>query len=349
VPQYYRQAPLLTAVMPVHSTVPVTARDYFVVASTRAELLARLEILIDPQHSDDALRQQYFGRTRSQRYAPGDTRGWKLTEAREALRKEPDLAKFICRCLYRPFVWRFVIWHPAMIDWPRTEFTRHLLPGDISTFPSPQRVLLTRRQSIAGKQCNFFWISDCLPLDGVIRSDNRGSESFFPLWLMGDESRPTRSNFNTKFLERLVQRWGPETSPERLLHYCYALFHSTGYRLRHASGLALEFPRVLLPSTRDLFDKLADLGGQLVECHLTDPHQVVNPGIVDKDMVRQVEQFQAGTYQVCRKWLSVENTPRESLAFVALQQLLARTLVLQRAIEVHIEEAGGYPAAFVSA
>jgi predicted helicase len=349
VPEYYRQAPLLTTVMPVHSTVPVTARDYFVVASTQAELLARLEILIDPQYSDDALRQQFFSRTRSQRYAPGDTRGWKLTAAREALRKEHDLARFIRRCLYRPFVWRFVIWHPAMIDWPRAEFTRHLWASDTSTLPSPQRVLLTRRQSIAGKQCNFFWIADCLPLDGVIRSDNRGSESFFPLWLMGDESRPIRSNFETTFLERVVQRWGPEISPERLLHYCYALFHSPGYRLRHASGLALEFPRVLLPSTSELFDQLADLGGQLVECHLTDPHQVVDPGSVDNAMRQQVEQFQAGTYHVCRKWLSLENASRESPAFAALQQLLARTLTLQHEIDVHIEQAGGYPAAFVSA
>ena len=333
IPREYWRAPLLTDLMPIHSTVPVTARDHFVVARTTEELLERIAHFSNPRVSDAKIRAKYFQRTRSHRYEPGDTRSWKLSAAREIIRDAGDPQQFIRRCLYRPFVWRYVFWHPAMIDWPRAEFTRHLENGNLA--------LIARRQSIAGREANFFWVTDCLPLDGVIRSDNRGSESFFPLWRVAADEQPADeqnrvSNFNSE-----------QISPAELFAYVYALFHSPTYRARYSGCLGMEFPRVLMLHSQELFATLAKIGQQLIELHLTDPHEESSSNLQSAICdLQSVEDFHVGTYNVCRKWLQMEEQSRDSAAFGRLQGLIGATLQLQQAIDEPIASAGGFPVAF---
>lgn len=166
----------LDEIMPVHSTAAVTARDSFAIAFRPDELLTRMQELTDDSLSDHELRRRFFSRTRSRRYPSGDTRSWKLPEAREHARRAKDLRSLLRRCLYRPFDWRWVFWTDWMIDWPRNEVTRHMLAGD-------NLALVTRRQMIPNQPANYFYVADQIVIDGLIRSDNRGSESFFPLFL----------------------------------------------------------------------------------------------------------------------------------------------------------------------
>ncbi len=62
-----------------------------------------------------------------------------------------------------------------MIDWPRDRLMSALLMGE-------NLALVTRRQSPAAQEWTYAWITDTIALDGLIRSDNRGSESVFPLF-----------------------------------------------------------------------------------------------------------------------------------------------------------------------
>ena len=127
----YDSAWSLAEAMPLNTTAPVTARDHFVVGFTAEELSARMaNESRDLSIPDDEIRQRYFHRTRSARYQSGDTRGWKLCQARRIVAADDRLGSKIIRCLYRPFDWRYVFWHPAMIDWPRNEVTRHLIDSE---------------------------------------------------------------------------------------------------------------------------------------------------------------------------------------------------------------------------
>src|SRR5262249_42449031 len=107
--------------------------------------------------------------------------------------------------------------------------------------------------------CTFFWISDCLALDGVIRSDNRGSESLFPLYV--DEQHNFAAAFVDEFAAAASLRWQSRGcgdlvntfGPEDLLAYIYALFHSTHYREKHADELRRDFPRIVTPTTAEQF------------------------------------------------------------------------------------------------
>lgn len=63
-------------------------------------------------------------------------------------------------------------------------------------------------------------------------------------------------------------RIGEEPTPEELFYYIYAVLYSPTYRKRYEEFLRIDFPRVPLPSDRASFERLSELGKELVELHL---------------------------------------------------------------------------------
>ena len=370
-PAEYARGLRLPDAMPVYTTAPVTARDGLVVAFTREELLRRIERFCDLLVSDERIRGELFPRSRTARYPAGDTRSWKLSEVRRQLAEETDLGRFVQRCLYRPLDWRFVFWHEAMIDWPRTEVMRHLVGGVPKSGVESEAnlALIARRQMLPAQPCTYFWVTDCLTLDGVIRSDNRGSEAVFPQWLVGAGSERTLN------LADAASSVGPA-----FVEYAYALFHAPGYRARYADDLRRDFPRVMLPREEALSMRLRQLGGQLVRLHLLreEPEEVggesrgeLEPGLsVDAGYPRwdancvwvrsdaaiakcseAAWQFRAGGHQVLRKWL-VDRRGRllggeEVQQYRRMVGAIERTLELLPDIDAAVAEHGGWADAFV--
>lgn len=284
----YAAGPRLCDIMPVNSTAVVTARDRFVLAMDRTELRDRMRAFADPRISDQEVRARFFTNTRSRKYPPGDTRGWHLAEARRRMQADAALEEYVRSCLYRPFDHRHVFWAPWMIDWPRSNVMEPLARGN-------NVALIARRQSPPALPCNYFWISDTIVVDGAVRSDNRGSESVFPLYVFDSGvvdqtvlaepgARVTDGsllpNLSREFVQacasQLGMPWKPDATdsfgrmltPEALLYYMYALFHCPRYRNRFAEQLCIDFPRVLVPRNRDLFSTLSRLGGSLAHAHL---------------------------------------------------------------------------------
>jgi hypothetical protein len=144
--------------------------------------------------------------------------------------------------------------------------------------------LIARRQML-GTNLTFFFATDCLISDGVIRSDNKGSESLFPLYLYPEPgdlvARAGReANLNPKFVGAIGAAielpWAGEGrgdlratfGPEDVLHFMYAQFFSPAYRQRFSDLLRMDFPRVFLPGNRGLFAALCRCGADLMALHL---------------------------------------------------------------------------------
>src|SRR5207249_5573305 len=119
------------------------------------------------------------------------------------------------------------------------------------------------------------------------------------------------------------------------------ILHSPEYRRRYAESLKIDFPRVPLPGSLDLFWALARLGEKLVTRHLMEPPvldgpitkyvgpngpevvrvgwsedtvwldaaatrvgQLATPGAIGfRGVPEAVWNFRIGGYQVCEKWL----------------------------------------------
>ena len=287
----YERGWRLCDAMPLYASAPVTARDGLVVAFDEEELASRMRALGDSAVSDDEIRRRYLARTRSPRCQSGDTRSWRLAAARREWAGKRQWRRFVRECQFRPFDRRVVLWTESMIDWPRHRVTRHLLAGE-------NLALVARRQMPPHEACSYFWVTDVVALDGVIRSDNRGSESLFPLYLCGDkESAQAKGlgrngahrkdggalaaanfapEFVAEFASQLRLEWLSHDcgdlkkcfGPLDLFHFVYATFHSTEYRTRYAEQLRVDFPRVFVPKNRSLFRALCRAGEELVNCHL---------------------------------------------------------------------------------
>lgn len=355
-PPEYAAAWSLADAMPVNASAPVTARDHFVVAFTAEELRTRIEQFCDLTIPDDEIRNRFFHRTRSARYQLGDSRGWKLAEARRLVAADDHWPDKIVRCLYRPFDWRYVFWHSAMIDWPRTEVTQHLMEAECgiadgltandSAFRPPHSTLclIARRQQLPTQPCTFFWITDGLALDGVIRSDNRGSESLFPLYLRAKDENGNailRANFAETFIDQFRAATGLEWvalgsgdrrrtfGPEDVLAYVYAIFHSSLYRTRFAEELRVAFPRVVPPRGVQFFEHMCDCGRELIQLHLLQ----ATYSAATLHLPPPIAAFRAGGYVALRKWLQPPHRSTSDLQYERIVAAIARTIEVMEEID----------------
>ena len=276
----------ITKVMPVNVTGIVTARDHFVIDFDEDSLLQRMTVLRDVSVSDETIRDGYFAGKGSRKYPPGDSRGWKLPDARRKVSSDPEWDR---RCLpihYRPFDERQIYYVPWMIDWPRTEAMPHMLEGkNIALVTSRMTKGETFRHAqvtrniaevicMSPKTSNNGFVFPLYLYPGVGSAD----QEMFDPWSRGRRGR--RPNLDPEFvrsIERITSlefvsdgRDGTPTSfgPEDVLGYIYALFHSPEYRRRFESMLRIDFPRVPLPGSPNLFRNLARLGSELVVRHL---------------------------------------------------------------------------------
>ncbi len=304
--QEFRSGFSLEQVMPENVTAPVTARDHLVVAMSREELIARIEKFCDSKTSDAQIRRHFFSRPRSHKYPAGDTRGWRLADARRWLQQSDAWRRCIRPCWYRPFDRRMILWCEQMIDWPRGALIQQLISeeatgeqNDLSKnshanhnishnggFETLQLALIARRQIPPAHDAQFFWIVDGLTLDGVIRSDNRGSESVFPLYRCEthDGQLHRTLNFSPELLAAYAAASGRQNrvAPlendlplgRELLCVIYAEFFSPAYRNRFADCFRAAFPRVFPPKSAELCRKLHAMGRRLIELHLLRAEQL---------------------------------------------------------------------------
>ena len=192
-----------------------------------------------------------------------------------------------------------------------------------------------------------------------ITISNKGACYLFPLYLYPGKSLSSsiidshrRPNFSLRFLAALSNALDlPQSdesdglpsgvSPEDIFGYIYAILHSPEYRKRYRDFLRIDFPRIPLPKSLDLFRQLAALGNQLVSLHLLNHPALQSPAVQHFGKNRQVVKagwtkenggavwldgkgnksnfrrgtsgfspvpedvwkFHIGGYQVCEKWL----------------------------------------------
>jgi len=338
----YHNAWRITDVFPVGSNGVQTSRDHLVVDVDGEVLVKRIEGFLDPDRSDAEVRARFFGAKSVRDYLPGDTRGWKVGEARAALPKVCSWRQAVARYLYRPCDTRFLLYHASMVDWPRTDVMRHLL--------EPNRALCVGR---AGLVTSGTW--DLVFCTRQICDHNlfyRGSSLNLPLYLYPDGDLPRglfahedgrMPNLSGRFVDALTAKLGVQfvaegpgnlrktLGPEDVFHYAYAVFYSPTYRMRYAEFLKIDFPCLPLTGDLELFRALAARGAELAALHLLESPKledfltdwpVKGDNVVEKvqytekdhrvsinktqyfgGVPKAVWEFHVGGYQVCHKWL----------------------------------------------
>ena len=253
----------LTEVFGLTSTCIKTLKDDLATAFDKTEVRNNIELFRNVRTSKENIKL---------RFGVEDVVQWKVEPARRAIR-DVRLEDFITQYQARPFDYRWMFYHGAVVGSPRTEVMRNLLK-------TSNRALIANRKIRTG-DCYHFWVTTKICVSEIISSAD--NSNCFPLYVLAEENelqleKDFRPNFSTNFLKQLcsvlgvkqVQKNGVPVglTPEDIFHYAYAVFYSPGYRSRYAEYLKIDFPRLPLTGNLDLFRALARLGRELTTLHL---------------------------------------------------------------------------------
>ena len=259
----------MTDLFPVNVTGIVTMGDEFALAETRNELMNRLEKFKNEDISENALKSQY---NLGKNYA-----NFILVNKKDLALRDDKYVK----CSYRPFEDKWTFFDNKIIWRWRFNVMQHFLLGD-------NMGLVVRRQQPESRDLYLF-TSDKIISDGFIRSDNKGSESIFPLYVYNDltllgSSDSRTPNLNPSISKQIAEGIGlvftnepidypigqekTTFAPIDLLDYIYAVLHSPAYREKYKEFLKIDFPRVPYPKDADSFWQLVEKGKAIRELHL---------------------------------------------------------------------------------
>lgn len=366
----YETWPRLSDWMPVYSNGIETHKDSLTIHFSQAELRRTVEAAL----SDTVENVRY------NLEVGDDGRDWKLSSAIESLRSMTDASISITKITYRPFDVRFTVLNTesgGFIAYPRWDVMSHLvgIRGNLA-------VVSARLHARGGG-----WDSCVLTRYPTEKKtgDSTRSSTIFPLFVADASNLQAHAAVRTNVSEHLVDGMRnclsiKELPAADLFAYFCALMHSPQYRLRYERYLKLDFPRLPLTSSLDLFRALAKLGGELVALHLMESPLLAKAittytGITEPQVEKlsyangtvwldkkqtcgfagvpeAVWSFHIGGYQVCHKWLKDRKGRALSKEDIAHYQkivvALNETIRIMKEIDETIEKHGGWPGAFVT-
>ena len=265
-------------IFPVNSVGIVTARDALTVRWSQREIWGVVQEMVVGEEED--VRDRYgLGK---------DVQDWKVAWAQRDLRASGPSNSKVTPILYRPFETRYTYYtgeSRGFLCRPRAEVMGHMLGENVG-------LCVGRAGQVIGADGWDIVTACSSPTD--FNLFRRGGNCLFPLylhpgvgksdvlafspWPKGRYGR--RPNLDPAFVDRLSQaatlRFVGDGAgdlrttfgPEDLLAYIYAVFHSPEYRARYEADLKLDFPRVPLPGSTNLFRQLARRGHDLLSFHL---------------------------------------------------------------------------------
>lgn len=373
----YEQFVSVVDLFPVNSTGIKTHRDHFAIAFDCETLERRVRAFRDLS-VDDAVIADEFGLS--------DSSAWRLHDRRRSLAARADWASYLMHTIHRPFDYKWIYYDADIVELPRLDTMRHLLPS-----AQPNVALCFPRN------LRESWNHHALVSRAVVHKDALSSlDTCYaaPLFLthshddqLVTEFRPNLSSTARNWL-RSVASAVDEAACLKFLGYCYAVLWSDTFAHRYAEFLKTDFPRIPLSTNTEMFETLAQAGNRLSSLHLMEsteplksPASYAGPAdpLVGKvrwldDSVwldasassskgtagsnpavfigvhQSIWDFRLGGYQVCEKWLKDRKGRTLSDDDIAhyrwIVAALSETTRLMGEIDEVIEEYGGWPAAF---
>lgn len=268
----YEEGWRISDVFPINSCGVKTHRDYLVIDFDRDHLVNRFKDIATSQDEEKLKRD----------FQIKETNSWTLKEARKSLSLK-NIEDYIYSYLYRPYDIRYIFYSDRFIDRDRRSLMHHMLRSD-------NIGLVANRTTSPESQFSHLFVSRLL-IDVRMLPDYGGAPYIFPLYLyltdkdtedslLSMEKGTREPNISSKFIAAIESKLGmkflPKSQvglkstfcPEDIIHYTYAVLHSSTYRDRYAEFLRIDFPRLPLTSDRNLFKALTARGEKLKALHL---------------------------------------------------------------------------------
>jgi len=291
----------------VNVTGVVTARDSFVIDFQKPILKKRMEEFSDINFTDDSIRRKFFGNKKEGKYLAGDSRGWKMVEARKTIQSF-NHNDIIQKIAYRLFDDRYIYYHSSMVDWGREKFMYHFINKD--------NVGIDLCRQLVTDEYSHIFVTNKIVDDSFVSNKSRERGYVFPLYLYPDnpeqqiiiQTAERIPNLNTEIIKQIAEKLGltftneKETTentfaPIDILDYIYAVLHSLTYREKYKEFLKIDFPRVPYPKDQNTFWQLVKLGEEIRQIHLLESPTVekyITQYPIDGDNIVTKPKYQDG-------------------------------------------------------
>ena len=361
--QNYLKWKRIDEIFPVNVTGIVTARDKFVIDHDKQSLKSKIGTFINDNLTDDYIKEFLKAILGRKRVEDVENYAWRVSEARRELKKVENLDKYFTKILYRPFDVRYIFFHDSVVWRTRKDVMRHMLEGNIA-------LIIPKRVETMTPWRHCFCSGNLIEHVAV---SLKTIDYVFPLFLypcrdkkgIVDQHRTEREpNISPEIFKKLASAYGRKPTPEDILYYIYAVFYSNIYREKYAEFLKIDFPRVPFTVDYEIFERMGELGKELVELHLLRSQLLDVPiakyrGRGDNNKIEKVKYDEArkriyinddkyfdnvapevwnyhiGGYQVLRKYLKdrkgrvMDDAPRYCRIITAIQ----KTIELQNKID----------------
>ncbi len=189
----YEVLPRINDFMEVHSKGLVTGRDDFDLDMSEPPLLSRMEDFATSTLPDDELVKKYN---------LNPTPWWPVEKARKEMPMPAKFSSFVERILYRPFDWRFIFYHPAVVMSPRRPVMQHMDQG------YPNLLFITSRMT-KGESYRHVLVATGLAEAILLSSKTSNNAICFPLYLYSENRSGTRRpNLTTDFMSLFKEKTG---------------------------------------------------------------------------------------------------------------------------------------------
>ena len=268
----------------VNVTGVLTARDAVVIDMDKSALLSRIKKFADIQYSDEEIRRWLFPNKKDGKYLAGDSRGWKLIEARKKI-VENNHTTIIRDIDYRPFDTRKIYYSTDMVDWGRQKYMHHFIAG--------KNVGLMICRQTAIDSWEHIGITKTIADDSRVSNRSKERGYILPLYLYPEnngqqtigKTTDRKPNLKQEIVNDIAKKLGLTYTSEKetientfapidILDYVYAVLHSPDYREKYKEFLKIDFPRVPYPKDKNTFWELVKLGGEIRQIHLLESPKV---------------------------------------------------------------------------
>jgi hypothetical protein len=272
----YQRFVSIRTLMPIGTSATQTKRDALFIDFDARSLADRMKELLESGPTAEMAKL----------YPLEESAGWSPSRLRGVQYDARNVRPY----LYRPFDNRAIYYDDRILGRSRITVFQHLLRPNIA--------IATLRQTVDDGFRHVFCTTELCDINLTI--GHHVSDQVFPLYLYGSGDQGTLDSERTPNLSEpvvrrissaLELRWTDDEQgdlqrtlgPRDIFDYVYALLHSPGYRARYVEFLKIDFPRLPVALSLELFGELTRLGGELVAMHLIEaPAQRAVVSLYDK-------------------------------------------------------------------
>ena len=256
----YKKGYSLNDIFNISGNGIVTKRDKLVISFDKITLLNNLKKFGNTNYNDNEIASIFNLPTI-------DKDKWNLSEARKHIIENGINENKIIKFLYRPFDQRYLYYDDILVARLVEKISKNMGKENLA--------LIVGRYGSAVSQ-EFMWniafISDTVT---DLNLFYRGGAKVYPLYIYEDiegilysDENNKYENFNIEFKEYLNKFYSDSCSPEQIFSYIYSLLYSPSYRVKYHDFLNVDFPNILFPKSKEVFEKMSNLGKDLINVQL---------------------------------------------------------------------------------